>query len=167
MIVRLAIRVTFPLEEISRAQLLVAVGACEVFRVPRLAQSCYHLCSKNIIKLRRLLSPNIKSAFRNYDAVEGYLAHDGLLAGAATSLLGRIDSLAAHVGREITKHRIQLVLFERLALSRMIEMGRVGLGDMDAGLRGQRALRALSGLVGLRVWRVGHRLVLMGTTIDL
>lgn len=106
----------------------------------------------------------------SYAAIEGYLAHDGLLAGVAASLLGSIDSLAAHVGLEIAEHRIQLVLLERLALSRMIEMGRVSLGDVDASLRalgGQRALRALGSLVRLRVRRVGHRLVLMGAAIDL
>lgn len=78
--------------------------------------------------------------------------------------------MAAHVGLEIAEHRIQLVLLERLALSWMIEMSRVGLGDVDASLRalgGQRALRAFSGLVGLRVRRVGHRLMLMGAAIDL
>lgn len=52
MIVRLAVRVTLPLEEIPRAQLLVAVGACKVFRMPRLTRGRYHLCSKNIIKVR-------------------------------------------------------------------------------------------------------------------
>lgn len=106
----------------------------------------------------------------SYAAIESYLAHDGLLAGVAASLLGSIDSLAAHVGLEIAEHRIQLVLLERLALSRMIEMGRVSLGDVDASLRalgGQRALRALGSLVRLRVRRVGHRLVLMGAAIDL
>jgi len=49
-------------------------------------------------------------------------------------------------------------------------MSCVGLGYMDAGLRalgGQRALRALGGLIGLRVWRIGYRLVLMSTAIDL
>lgn len=50
-------------------------------------------------------------------------------------------------------------------------MGRVGLGDVDASLRalgtGQRALRALGGFVGLRVRRIGYRLVLMGAAVDL
>lgn len=31
----------------------------------------------------------------------GYLAHDRLLAGAATALLSRVDTLAAHVGLEV------------------------------------------------------------------
>jgi len=115
MIVRLAIRVTLPLKEIPRAQLLITVGACEVFRMPRLAQGRYHLRSKNIIK-----SNSVASAFRNHDAVDDYLAHNRLLAGAAASLLGRVDTLAAHVGLKIAEHRIQLVLFKRLALSRMI-----------------------------------------------
>lgn len=50
-------------------------------------------------------------------------------------------------------------------------MGRVGLGDVDASLRalgtGQRALRALGGFVGLRVRRIGYRLMLMGAAVDL
>lgn len=102
---------------------------------------------------------------------DGYLAHDGLLAGAAASLLSSVDTLAAHVGLKITEHRIQLVLLERLALPRLIEMSRVGLGDVDASLRaladGQWALRALGRLVGLRVRRVGYCLVLMGAAVDL
>lgn len=36
-IVRLAVRMTLPLEEVPRAQFLVAVGAREVFRMPCLA----------------------------------------------------------------------------------------------------------------------------------
>lgn len=47
----------------------------------------------------------------------------------------------------------------------------MGLGDVDAGLRaladGQWALRALGGLVGLRVRGVGYCLVLMGAAVDL
>lgn len=43
MIVRLAVRVALPLEEVACAQLLIAVSAREVFRMPRLAQSCDHL----------------------------------------------------------------------------------------------------------------------------
>lgn len=42
-IVRLAVGMTLPLEEVTRAQLLVAVSAREVFRMPRLAQGSYHL----------------------------------------------------------------------------------------------------------------------------
>lgn len=46
----------------------------------------------------------------------------------------------------------------------------MGLGDVDAGLRalaGQWALRALGGLIGLRVRGVGYCLMLMGTAVDL
>lgn len=106
----------------------------------------------------------------SYDVADSYLAHDGLLAGVAASLLSSVDSLAAHVGLKITKHRIQLILFKRLALPWLIEMSRMGLGDVDAGLRalaGQWALRALGGLIGLRVRGVGYCLMLMGTAVDL
>ncbi|KYQ50318.1 hypothetical protein ALC60_10632 [Trachymyrmex zeteki] len=107
MIVRFAIRVTLPLEEVPCAQLLIAMSTCEVFWMPRLAQGRYHLRS------------------------------------AAASLLGCVDTLAAHVGLKIAEHRIQLILLQRLALSWMVEMGRVSLSDVNAGLRalvGQRAL---------------------------
>lgn len=125
-------------------------------------QECYQV-------KKDIQSPNIKSAF-SHDVADGYLTHDRLLAGVAASLLSCVDTLAAHVGLEVAEHRIQLILLERLALSRMVEMSRVGLGDVNASLRalgGQRALRALGGLVGLRVRRVGHRLMLMGAAINL
>lgn len=81
--------------------------------------------------------------------------------------------MAAHVGLEIAKHGIQLVLFQGLTFSRvlLILVGRVGLGDVNARLRalnaGQRALRTLGGLVGLRVRGVRHRLMLMSAAVDL
>lgn len=53
MIVRLAIRVTLPLEEVARAELLIAVGAREMFRMPRLAQCGNHLRSENMIESER------------------------------------------------------------------------------------------------------------------
>lgn len=67
----------------------------------------------------------------------GYLADDGLFAGTAASLLRRVDTLAAHVGLEIPKHRIQLVLLEELAFPRelLILMGRVSLSNVNARLR--------------------------------
>lgn len=49
-------------------------------------------------------------------------------------------------------------------------MGGVRLGDVNPSLRAlgwQRTLRALGSFVRLRVRRVGHCLMLMGTTIDL
>lgn len=109
----------------------------------------------------------------------GYLAHDGLLAGVAASLLSCVDSLAAHIGLEVAEHRIQLVLLDMsddlggvLAFSvlRLIMVSRVCLGDVDASLLllgRQRTLRALGSFVRLRVRGVGHRLMLMGTAVDL
>lgn len=47
-IIRLAIRMALSFKEVSRAQLLVAVGAREVFRMPCLTQGRYHLC-KNML----------------------------------------------------------------------------------------------------------------------
>lgn len=81
--------------------------------------------------------------------------------------------MTAHVGLEVAEHRIQLILFDEALprVLRLVEMSGVGLGDVYAGLRAlgsrQRALRALGGLVRLRVRRVGHRLVLMGAAVDL
>lgn len=79
MIVRLAVRVAIALEEVPGAQLLVAVVARKVLRMPGLAQ-------------------------RRYD-----LPNDGLIARIAAPLLGGIHSLAAHVGLQISEHGIQLV----------------------------------------------------------
>lgn len=67
-VVRLAVREAVALEEIAGAQLLAAVVAREVLRMPCLAQGCDHL------------------------------AHNGLLAGIAAALLHGIDSLATHIG---------------------------------------------------------------------
>lgn len=53
MIVRLAIRVALPLKEVARAEFLIAVSARKVFRMPRLAQSCYHLRNENMIESER------------------------------------------------------------------------------------------------------------------
>lgn len=52
----------------------------------------------------------------------------------------------------------------------LVVMSSVSLGDMNSGLRAlgwQRALRTLGRLVRLGVWRIGHCLKLMRTTIDL
>jgi len=169
-IIRLAIGMALSLEEVSRAQLLIAMGAREVFWMPRLAQGGYHLCSNNVVRLREIFE---RSRINSQESAS-YLAHNGLLAGVAASLLSRVDTLAAHVGLEVAEHRIQLILFDELALPRMlrlVEMSGVSLGDVYAGLRAvgswQRALRALGRLVGLRVRGVGHRLMLMGATVDL
>lgn len=78
-IVRLAVRVAIALEEIPGAQLLVAVIAGKVLRVPGFAESGYNL-------------PN-----------------DGLIASIAAPLLGGVHSLAAHVGLQISEHRVQLI----------------------------------------------------------
>lgn len=78
-VVRLAVRVAIALEEVPRAELLVAVVAREVFRVPGLAE-------------------------RRDD-----LADDRLVAGVAAALLRGVHTLATHVGREVTEHRIELI----------------------------------------------------------
>lgn len=69
MVVRFAVRPAFALEEIARAQLLRAVRACKVLRMPCLAQRCNHL------------------------------ADDSLIARRAAALLGRVHALPVHLGR--------------------------------------------------------------------
>lgn len=52
----------------------------------------------------------------------------------------------------------------------LIVMSGVGFGDVNSSLRAlgwQRALRTLGCFVRFSVWRIGHCLMLMGTTIDL
>lgn len=52
----------------------------------------------------------------------------------------------------------------------LVVMSGVSLGDVDPSLRAlgwQRALRTFRRFVRFSVWRIGHCLMLMGTTIDL
>lgn len=79
-VVGLAEGLAVALEKVARAQLLGAVGAGEVFRVPGLAQRGDHL------------------------------SDNGLLAGAAAALLARVDTLATHVCLQVAEHRVQVVL---------------------------------------------------------
>lgn len=93
MVVRLAVRMTIAFEEVTSAQLLLAVAAQEVLRVPGFAQRSYHL------------------------------ANDRLVARVAASLLGRVHTLTVHVSLQATQHRIQLcrlVLLTFVALVRSI-----------------------------------------------
>lgn len=78
-VVLLTVRLSVPLEEVLRAQLLVAVAASKVLRVPRLAQCRDHL------------------------------THNRLLASVAAPLLRRRYSAPAHVRVQIAEHRVQLV----------------------------------------------------------
>lgn len=79
MIVLLAVWSAVTLEEVLGAQLLVAVGACEMLRVPGLAQGCDH-------------PPN-----------------DGFVAGGAAALLCGGNALLSHVAGQGAQHRIKLV----------------------------------------------------------
>lgn len=78
MVVRLAVGMAVPFEEIPSPQLLVAVGAHEMFRVPCLAEGRYHL------------------------------ADDRLIARRTASFLSRVDALFAHVRLKTVEHAIQL-----------------------------------------------------------
>lgn len=79
MVVLLAIRLAVALKEVLGAQLLAAVVAGKVFRVPGLAQGRDHL------------------------------ANNRLLAGIAAALLCGRHSSSAHVLVQIAEHRVQLV----------------------------------------------------------
>lgn len=104
-VVRLAVRMAVALEEVARAQLLRAVVAREVLRMPGLAQRRDHL------------------------------ADDRLVAGIAAALLRRGHTLAAHVGLQVAEHRVQLVaLLNGLRLRRRVRL-RLRLRLRVRGLR--------------------------------
>jgi len=76
-IVWFAVRPSVAFEEIPRAQLLRAVRARKVLRVPRLAQRRYHL------------------------------ADDRLVARGATAFLRRVHALSVHLGGQTPEHAVQ------------------------------------------------------------
>lgn len=76
-VVRLAVGAAVALEEVPGSELLSAVGAREVLRMPRPAERRDHL------------------------------SDDGFLAGVAASLLRGLDSLAAHVCPEGSEHMLE------------------------------------------------------------
>lgn len=117
MIIRFAIWMGISFKKIPCSQFLVTMGAREMLRMPCLAQSCYHLSDY------------------------------GFVAGVATTFLCCIDSLTRHIGLEISKHRIQLVL---------LWMGWTQL------LR-----NAFSSFVWLCVRWICHSLMLMASRINL
>lgn len=120
-IIRLAVRVSVTLEEVPGAQLLIAVIASKMLRMPSFAESRYDL------------------------------ADDGLIAGIAAPLLSGIDSLATHIGLQISKHGIQLITCRGQLFGR--------------SHRRQSTLIMRGSLVWLRVIR--HRLQLMRSGSDL
>lgn len=107
-VVDLAVGLPVAFEEVPRAQLLVAVGASEVLRMPRLPQRSDHL------------------------------SYDGLVTSAAASLLGRGDSLFGHVCGQRTQHTIQLVHWRGRGLlgRRGRRRGRSGRGRRGRGTLG-------------------------------
>lgn len=79
MVVRLAVGMAVPLEEVARSELLIAVVAREMLWMPSFAQRRDHL------------------------------AHDWLFAGAAAAFVGRVHSLPVHVCLQAAQHKVQLV----------------------------------------------------------
>lgn len=79
MIIRFAVGIPVSLEEISRPQLLIAVVAREMLRMPCLAQSC------------------------------DYLANYWLVACIAAALLHGVYTLSAHVSLKVAKHKFKLI----------------------------------------------------------
>lgn len=93
MVIRLAVRMAVAFEEVTGAELLFAVAAQEVLRVPGFAQRRYHLADYRLV------------------------------ARVAASLLGRVHTLAVHVSLQTAQHRIQLrrlVLLTFVALVRSV-----------------------------------------------
>lgn len=88
MVVQFAVRLSVALKEVPSAQLLVAVAARKVLRVPGLAQRRDHL------------------------------ADDRLLAGVAAALLCRRHSASVHVGVQVAEHRVQLIALRQGARRR-------------------------------------------------
>lgn len=133
-VVGLAVRLSIPLEEVPRAQLLGAVRAGKVLRVPGLSQ-------------------------RGDD-----LSDDGLLAGVATALLAGINPLAAHVGLKVSKHGIQVLFGWRcrrtlgglsgLSVRRIGDRVVLGIAGVDLE---QSTFRPGAGRSGLSSLRSGCR----------
>lgn len=109
-----------------------------------------------------------------------HLAYDRFLAGTAASLLRSVHTLTAHICLKISQHRIQLILFDLCrglcgmtfpVLLLLIMMCRLSFCNVYSRLctlsRWQWALRTFSRFIGLSVWRIGHRLMLMRAAIDL
>lgn len=88
-VVLLAVGLSIALKEVARAQLLAAVAASKVLRVPGLAQG------------------------------RDDLTNDRLLASVAAALLRCCDPTAAHVGVQVAEHRIQLVALGQGARRRL------------------------------------------------
>lgn len=88
-VVLLAVGLSIALEKVARAQLLAAVAASKVLRVPGLAQGRDHL------------------------------TNDRLLAGVAAALLRCCDPTTAHISVQVAEHRIQLVALGQGARRRL------------------------------------------------
>lgn len=105
-IIGLAVRVSVPLEEVPRTQLLVAVIASKVLRMPSFSKSRNHL------------------------------ADDRFLARVTAALLRCGYPLATHVRLQIAKHRVQVVVaLWQGARSRLGDGGVLNMGDSLVGLR--------------------------------
>lgn len=98
MVVLLAVWSAVTFKEVLGAQLLVAMRAGEVLRVPGLAQGCDHP------------------------------PHDGFVAGGAAALLCGGNALLSHVAGQRAEHRIKLVRRRGRGCRRGFLRGRHGGG---------------------------------------
>jgi hypothetical protein len=127
------------LKEVTGTQLLVAMGACKMLRVPGFTKCCYHLKQKSdsnnvkivqkevlLNKLSMLLLQEhliflkhfnwtfvtfYKCDHKYVQKEEMYLPNNWLVAGTTATLLCSVNTLTAHVCLQVAKHRVQLILF--------------------------------------------------------
>lgn len=104
MVIRFTVWVPISFEEIPGAQLLIAVRANEVLRMPRLSQGGDHL------------------------------TYNWLVTRTTATLLRRVYTLSIHICLQTTKHRIQLCCLILLALQTLVRSVRQVVGYVASPL---------------------------------
>lgn len=93
MVIRLAVRLAITLEEVLGAQLVAAVEADKVLRVPRPAERRHHLSKKMAVRKTRRCINRVKIV----NQIFLDLANNWLLARRAASFRGGRDPVLVHV----------------------------------------------------------------------
>lgn len=109
MVVGLAVGPSITLEEIPRAELLVAVSAGEVLGVPRPPQrgdDLHRTVRKHVFLYTVSLGFHYNPILGEFQ-VDQHLSDDGFFASVAASLLRGLYSLAAHVCPERSEHMLE------------------------------------------------------------